>query len=82
LLQLLDAIRYIKKIPDASIETSCKRFLAIIKNFTDKEINTLGSLGFEISASYKGFIRCFVRAIAARQNNRTSFQVIEPNYQV
>ena len=41
LLQLLDAIRYIKKIPDASIERSCKRFLAIIKNFRDKEMNTL-----------------------------------------
>ena len=41
LLQVLDAIRYIKKIPDANIEASCKRFLAIIKNFTDKEINTL-----------------------------------------
>ena len=41
LLQILDAIRYIKKIPDANIEASCKRFLAIIKNLTDKEINTI-----------------------------------------
>ena len=82
LLQLLDAIRYIKKIPDANIESSCKRFLAIIKNFTEKEINTLGSLGVKISACYKGFIRCFVRAIATRQSNRTAFKIIEPNYQI
>jgi hypothetical protein len=41
MLQLLDAIRYIKKIPDATIEASCTRFLAIIKNFKDKEINNL-----------------------------------------
>lgn len=41
LLQLLDAIRYIKKIPDASIEASCKRFLAILKKFSDKETNSL-----------------------------------------
>ena len=47
LLQLLDAIRYIKKIPDASIEESCKRFLAIIKNFSDKEINTLVRLALK-----------------------------------
>jgi len=39
LLQILDAVRYIKKIPDASVETSCKRFLAIIKNLSEKEIH-------------------------------------------
>lgn len=47
LLQLLDAIRYIKKIPDANIETSCKRFLTIIKNFSEKEINTLVRLALK-----------------------------------
>ncbi len=47
LLQLLDAIRYIKKIPDANIETSCKRFLAIIKTFSEKEINTLVRLALK-----------------------------------
>ena len=47
LLQLLDAIRYIKKIPDASIESSCKRFLIIIKDFTDKETNTLVRLALK-----------------------------------
>jgi hypothetical protein len=41
LLQLLDAIRYIKKIPDANIESSCRRFLAILKELPKKEINTL-----------------------------------------
>lgn len=37
LLQLLDAIRYIKKKPDAGIEASCKRILAIIKKFLIKK---------------------------------------------
>ena len=41
LLQLLDAIRYIKKVPDSNIETSCKRFLSIIKDYAEKEIITL-----------------------------------------
>ena len=31
LLQLLDAIRFIKEIPDATINQSCKRILAIIR---------------------------------------------------
>ncbi len=37
LLQILDAIRYIKKIPDASIEYSCKRLLVILKSLTGKD---------------------------------------------
>ena len=47
LLQLLDAIRYIKKIPDATLEASCNRFLAIINKLTDKEINTLVRLALK-----------------------------------
>ena len=47
LLQVLDAIRYIKKIPDTSIEVSCKRLLAIVKKFTAKEINTLVRLALK-----------------------------------
>ncbi len=35
LLQILDSIRYINKIPDTSIESSCKRLLAIINNLPD-----------------------------------------------
>lgn len=31
LLQILDSIRYIKKIPDTSLAASCKRLMAIIK---------------------------------------------------
>jgi hypothetical protein len=47
LLQILDAIRYIKKIPDASIESSCKRFLAIIKKLPEKEINAFVRLALK-----------------------------------
>lgn len=46
-LQLLDAIRYIKKIPDTNNESACKRFLAIIKNYSDKDINTLVRLALK-----------------------------------
>ncbi|MEO6132881.1 MAG: DUF6088 family protein [Saprospiraceae bacterium] len=37
LLQILDAIRYIKKIPDASVVTACNRFLVILKGLTKKD---------------------------------------------
>jgi len=47
LLQLLDAIRNIKKIPDANVESSCKRFLAILEKLSDKEINMIVRLGLK-----------------------------------
>lgn len=41
LLQILDSIRYIKKIPDATIEASCKRLLSIIKSLSEKDKATM-----------------------------------------
>ncbi|PKP07461.1 MAG: hypothetical protein CVU10_07965 [Bacteroidetes bacterium HGW-Bacteroidetes-5] len=56
LLQLLDAIRYIKKIPDASISDSCRRFLAIIKVFSDKDVNTLIRLALKYPPSTRALL--------------------------
>ena len=47
LLQILDSIRYIKKIPDASIESSCKRLLDILKNLSDKDKSTIVRLALK-----------------------------------
>lgn len=47
LLQILDAIRYIKKIPDASIELSCRRLLAILGSLLEKDKITLVRLALK-----------------------------------
>jgi|SRR5690242_9397092 len=47
LLQLLDAVRYIKKIPDTTVTSSCKRFLAIVKELSEKDKNTLVRLALK-----------------------------------
>jgi len=59
LLQLLDAIRYIKKVPDSNIETSCKRFLSIIKDYAEKEIITL----IRLAAKYPPATRALLGAM-------------------
>lgn len=41
LLQLLDAIRYIKKIPDSSTATACMRLVSLLKGLSEKEIATV-----------------------------------------
>lgn len=47
MLQILDAIRYIKKIPDTTIESSCKRFLAILKTIPDDGTKSLVRLALK-----------------------------------
>lgn len=41
LLQFLDAIRYIKKIPDNSLSSICGRLLSLLKKMADKNLATL-----------------------------------------
>lgn len=41
LLQLLDAIRFIKEVPDATISQSCRRMIAIIRELNEKETDEL-----------------------------------------
>jgi len=38
LLQILDAVRYIKKIPDTTSSNSCIRFIAILKKLKEKDL--------------------------------------------
>ena len=63
LLQLLDAIRAIKKIPDSSIENSCKRFLAIIKKFSEKQINELVRLSLKYPPCTRALLGALLDAI-------------------
>jgi hypothetical protein len=78
LLQLLDAIRYIKKIPDASIETSCKRFLAIIKNFTDKEIKTLVRLALKYPPATRALLGAFLEELQQVRTTEALFKSLNP----
>jgi hypothetical protein len=77
-LQLLDAIRYIKKIPDANIESSCKRFLAIIKNFTDKEINTLVRLALKYPPSTRALLGAFLDTLQLGKATESLFMSLNP----
>ena len=56
LLQLLDAIRYIKKIPDSKPELSCKRLLVIIKGLSDKDKNTMVRLALKYPPATKALL--------------------------
>lgn len=77
-LQLLDSIRYIKKIPDASIEASCKRFIAIIKNFTDKEINTLVRLALKYPPATRALLGALLEQLQQGKATELLFKSLNP----
>jgi hypothetical protein len=47
LFQILDAVRYIKKIPDATIGSTCKRLLSILERLSDKDKSTMVRLALK-----------------------------------
>lgn len=78
LLQLLDAIRYIKKIPDASVESSCRRFLAIIKNMTDKEVNTLVRLALKYPPASRALLGALLEQLQNAKVAEPLFKSLNP----
>lgn len=78
LLQLLDAIRYIKKIPDASIESSCKRFLAIIKDLSDKEITTMTRLALKYPPATRALLGALLEELKEGKANEALYKSLNP----
>jgi hypothetical protein len=78
LLQILDAIRYVKKIPDASIEVSCKRFLAIIKKLSDKEMNTLIRLALKYPPATRALLGASLDQLQQTQATESLFKSLNP----
>lgn len=78
LLQILDAIRYIKKIPDANIETSCKRFLAIIKNLSETETNTSVRLAIKYSPATRALLGALLEQLQLGKTTEALFKSLNP----
>lgn len=56
LLQILDAIRYIKKIPDTSLSVIIKRLLAILNDIPENELSTLIDLALKYPPSTRALL--------------------------
>ena len=78
LLQLLDSIRYIKKIPDSNIKDLCIRFLSIIKNLSDNEINTLSRLALKYPPATRALLGAFLDQTQRTQTTESLFKSLNP----
>jgi len=78
LLQLLDAIRYIKKVPDANVETSCKRFLTILKNLSEMQINTMIRLALKYSPATRALFGALLEQLKLDISTDALFKSLNP----
>ena len=74
LLQILDSIKYIKKIPDTNIKTSCLRFLEIFKELNLDDKKELIRLSLKYPPSTRALVGALLDEI---QENSITFTLKE-----
>lgn len=67
-----------KKIPDANIEVSCKRLLAIIKSLNDKEINTTVRLALKYPPATRALLGALLEQLQQRKKTELLFKSLNP----
>lgn len=77
-LQLLDALRYIKKIPDASIEFLCKRFLSLLKEYNQKERATLMRLAKKYPPATRAILGAILEELGYTDEIEGLFETLNP----
>jgi len=78
LLQILDAVRYIKKIPDATIESSCRRLLAILKSLSDKDKSTLVRLTLKYPPATKAIVGALFDELQPNSLTEQLYKTLNP----
>lgn len=78
LLQILDAIRYIKKIPDTSIETSCKRLLVILENLPEKKKENIVRLALKYPPATKALLGALLDELKASSITERLYKSLNP----
>ena len=78
LLQLLDAIRYIKKIPDGNIELSCRRLLSILKDLSEKDKKTIVRLALKYPPATIALLGALLDELAQNEVTEQLYQSLNP----
>ena len=78
LFQLLDAIRYIKKIPDTTVDSACKRLLEILRNLQVKDISTLVRLALKYSPATRALLGGLLEETGNKQLTEPLLKSLNP----
>lgn len=69
LLQLLDAIRYVKKIPDTTLDASCVRFMALLRKLSPSEQIKCIKLALNYSPATRALLGALLQEIGCKAKN-------------
>ncbi len=78
LLQILDSIRYIKKIPDTAIENSCNRFKSIIKGLPEKDKKTMVRLALKYPPATRALLGAILDEIGNEELSTPLLNSLNP----
>jgi hypothetical protein len=78
LLQIMDAIRYIKKIPDTTISKSSKRISLLLKNLSDSEKSSLVRLALKYPPSTRALLGTLLDSIQADGISKPLYKSLNP----
>lgn len=66
LLQILDTIRYIKKIPDATIDEACNRIIKVMKELGDNDQERLIKLAMKYTPATRALLGAMLEMIGKK----------------
>ncbi|WP_353935894.1 DUF6088 family protein [Reichenbachiella agariperforans] len=78
LLQLLDAIYLIKKIPDTTIASACERLLKLINNLTQEEESAIIRLSQKYSPATRALLGAILEELDRKNNLATLQKSLNP----
>ena len=78
LLQILDAIRYIKTIPDATIASSSARLLAILKDLSAEDRVLLSKLAMKYPPSTRAFTGALLEHLGEKKQTELLRKSLNP----
>lgn len=78
LLQILDAIRYIKKIPDTKLKKSGKRFISILNNLPEKDEALLVKLALKYPPSTRALLGAMLDQLGQTSKTDILYKSLNP----
>ena len=86
LLQLLDVIRFIKKIPDTTVDDSCKRLLTLLKELQPEQKKQIIKLAFKYGPGVRALLGALLSSLKIKDEIllKDLFESLNPitNYKI
>ncbi len=78
MLQILDSIRFIKRIPDADVTESCKRIISIFRNFSQEERIAIAKYALKYNPGTKAITGAILDHISENNITDQLYKSINP----